>query len=326
MMFAIALAGNSSQCLSIAKTDNRSAKVQSSGQVAVPGTPSSSAIPKWQKEAGAKMNFSVASVKQNTTDPSKARPHSNFPLGNGNAYSATGGFFDVTNFPLFNYIMFAYKVDGSQWESLRSHLPKWVISDRFDIEARGPVGATKDQMRLMLQSLLEDRFKLTTHYETRDLPVFKIVLAKSGKTGPRLQPHSSASPCPSTNVPGRTPGVPATVQGDYPAVCGAVIGWVSPEAPGRWRWGGRNVPMDAILEQFTGALDRPVVDQTGLSGTFDFFLEFTPDEPASPDFKPDPTGPTFVEAVRDQLGLKLEPQVAPVDVFVVDHVEHPSPN
>jgi len=77
-----------------------------------------------------------------------------------------------------------------------------------------------------------------------------------------------------------------------------------------------------------GPLSRPVLDQTGLSGTLDFVIEWTPEfnGPPPPNFQPDPSGPTFLEALKEQLGLKLQPQTGPVDVLVIDHVEEPSPN
>ena len=98
------------------------------------------ATPQWQIDAGGKMAFDVASVKPNDSD---ARAYSNFPLGPGDVYSSNGGLFSATNFPLVNYIFFAYKVTSNQEESLRSQLPKWVLSERFDIEAVStPSGAT----------------------------------------------------------------------------------------------------------------------------------------------------------------------------------------
>ena len=98
--------------------------------------------------------------------------------------------------------------------------------------------------------------------------------------------------------------------------------------------GYRNVTMALVAEQMPGfaRLDRPVIDQTGLTGNFDFLMEFTPERPPSvPErlgFDPSPptSGPTFLEALREQVGLKLVSQKGPVDVAVIDHVEHPSEN
>jgi uncharacterized protein (TIGR03435 family) len=103
------------------------------------------------------------------------------PLGPGDVYPPNGGVFSGTNVPLISYIYFAYKVTGSQFQLLLPHLPKWVLTDRFDIEARANGNPTKDQMRMMMQSLLADRFKLSMHYETQELPAFALVLANPEK-------------------------------------------------------------------------------------------------------------------------------------------------
>jgi uncharacterized protein (TIGR03435 family) len=100
-----------------------------------------------------------------------------------------------------------------------------------------------------------------------------------------------------------------------------------------FRAGARNVPMELIASSMTGGvsgLNRPVLDRTGLTGKFDFAIEFSPqpDVPSAPgaNFRPDPTGPTFMEALKEQLGLKLEPLTGPFDALVIDNVEEPSAN
>jgi hypothetical protein len=126
-------------------------------------------MPDWQMAAGGKMEFDVASVKQNKSGlpPSGSHPHSNVPLYPGSAYSPNGGLFSATNEPVGFYISFAYKLDYLQLQFVVLGLPAWANSDRFDIEARAQGNPTKDQMRVMIQSLLADRFKLVAHYETR---------------------------------------------------------------------------------------------------------------------------------------------------------------
>ena len=107
-----------------------------------------------------------------------------------------------------------------------------------------------------------------------------------------------------------------------------------PTAPGRVRWGARNVTIGLIANALAdwGRLDRPVLDQTELAGTFDFTHEWTPefDRPFSPDGGPVTlsvsSGPTFLEALRQQLGLKLQPQKSTIEVLIADHVERPSDN
>jgi uncharacterized protein (TIGR03435 family) len=283
----------------------------------------------WQIDAGGKMAFDVASVKQNRSGD---MPSSNFPLGPGAVYSPNGGLFSATNQPLIVYIRFAYMVTAYQLQVLQPEVPKWVNADRFDIQARVQGNPTKDQMRLMMQALLADRFKLTIHNETRQLPVLAVVLVKPGKTGPQLQPHSeAASPCSTTTAIPQAPGSAPPVAGGLPASCGGTL--VMPASvPGRVRWGARNATMGYIANSFNGMVpsDRPMLDRTGLTGNFDFLLEFTPELsgplPPGPTLQPDPNGPPFLEALRDQLGLKLESQTGPVDVLVIDHVEEPSAN
>ena len=122
------------------------------------------------------MAFDVASVKPNKSD---APANSRFPMGPGDAYVPDGGLFSASNQPLIVYLRFAYKLGQSDLLDL----PAWVYNDRFDIEARAQGNPTKDQTRLMMQSLLADRFKLTKHTETRTRPVFDLVLSKAGEPG-----------------------------------------------------------------------------------------------------------------------------------------------
>ena len=278
------------------------------------------------------LSFDVASVKPSRSD---GEPYSNFPLGPGDVYVPNGGFFSATNQPLITYIFFAYKVKGNQAKYLRNELPGWVSTEQFDIQARAAGSRTKDQMRLMMRSLLADRFKVVIHHETRQVPVMAVVLAKPGKPGPELQPHPADSLCmsrsPAPSAPGQAQQPPQAAAGRLPALCGGIY-YVQPSEPGRVSVGARNVMIAFILDSLSGVtvLDRPFSDQTGLSGTFDFTLEWTPEldrlPPPDVDFHPDPNGPTLQQAMREQLGLKLESQKGQVDVIVVDHVERPSGN
>ena len=260
--------------------------------------------------------FEVASVKPSRSD---VPPHANNPLGPGNVYSPYGGFFQAINFPLYSYILFAYKIMGNQEQFLRPQMPSWVMTERFDIEARAEGDPDKDQMRLMMRSLLADRFKLALHYETRQVPVFTIVLSKSGKTEPGLQPHPEDSSCATAPQASQN-----QVAGRFPALCGGLFP-MPPGAPGHQRFGARNVTMGFIANQLSamGQLERPVIDRTGLGGNFDFAVEWAPELPGA---EPDPSGPTFLEALKDQLGIRLESQKGPAEVIVLDHVERPSEN
>ena len=267
--------------------------------------------------------------------PSKSNdpPDSSFPLGPGDAYTPTGGLFTAGNQPLIAYIGFAYKLRESDLPGLQN----WVYNDRFDIEARTQANPTKAQMRLMMQSLLADRFKLAVHTATKQGPVFALVLSKPGKTGPQLQRNAepcSTTPTPQTlaAAPPTAPSAPLSISGLQlpPFPCGN-IGQIPASAPERGRIGGRGVTMGRIAgflkNPYTG-VDRPVLDRTGLTGTFDSSLEWSiePDPAQPPGSQPVDTGSTFLQALQEQLGLKLKSTTGPVDVLVIDHVERPTEN
>jgi bla regulator protein BlaR1 len=136
------------------------------------------AIAALRAESAASQAFDVATVKLNdsvTQDSSM-----NVPLGPEDVY--TGGLFSGTNVRLISYIYFAYNLTGNQFQVLMPQLPKWVITDHFDIQARAEGNPNKAQMRLMMQSLLADRFKLAVHFETRQLPSTASALAISSAT------------------------------------------------------------------------------------------------------------------------------------------------
>jgi bla regulator protein BlaR1 len=302
------------------------------GALALPAGQSPT-VPQWQIEAGGKMTFDVTSIKQNK---SSDHPYSNFPLSPGAVYSPNGGLFTATNFPLIAYIAFAYNLTNDQLfqlQRLLPQLPKWIATDRFDIQARAQGNPSKDQMRLMIQSLLADRFKLAIHNDIKQGPVYALAPLKPGKTGSQLQSHSDG-PCATTPSPASgtvAPTSPTDRVTQFPTVCGGIVP-MHASAPGRMRIGARNVTMRMIADFLTGPLtgvDRKVVDRTGFTGAFDFDIEWALDParaPSDSSFQPDLTGPAFVDALKEQLGLKLESQTGPVDVLVIDRVEEPSPN
>jgi uncharacterized protein (TIGR03435 family) len=287
---------------------------------------SRSSVPDWQIAAGGKMAFDSASVKRNTTPP-PSRVGFNFPLGPGDIYSPNRGNFSAMNLPLVTYISFAYKITANQERFLNSQLPKWAMTDRFDIMAHAQGNPTKDQMRLMMQALLADRFKLTAHYETRQVPVYALVMDTAGELGPLLQRHPDDSPCSTTPaMPSPAPNTrqPQLLDRRFPPECGGVVD-MPPSAPGRTRAGARNITMELIASSMGSGLDRPVVDRTGLTGRFDIALEFIPRDdharPAASNSQPTPAGPTFVQALKEQLGLRLEPQTGPVEFLLIDYIE-----
>jgi uncharacterized protein (TIGR03435 family) len=251
----------------------------------------------------------------------------------------TGGLF-TGNLPLVTYIAFAYKLslDHEQEKLLLDSLPKWAAKQMFAVHARASSGnPTKDQYRLMMRSLLANRFKLVSHLEQRRVPVFALILVKPGTPGPNLRQHSSGPPC---NVPasenGSVPlsdsGTPAGGSDSFPFNCGSFNLLVRPN--NMVLTGSRDVTMAALAMWLSGSgpadLDRTVVDQTGLDGRFDFSLKwaYVPagSSPSDTAHQPEFMGLTFKRALNEQLGLNLKPTIAPVDFFVVDHIETPSPN
>ncbi len=266
-------------------------------------------------------SFDVASVKPSAPG---SQTYSNFPLGPGDAYVPNGGLFETTNFPLATYIFFAWQIQGNQGQSLVPQLPRWVMTDRFDIQARVDGNPGKNEMRLMMRALLADRFKFAMHTETREVPVLAIVLAKPGKLGPALRLHPEGAPCLTKIAPPnpQTPGeLFQTVDGGFPLVCNGIVG-MTPNTSGRVRSGARNITMEFLANYLSGegTFGRPVIDATALKGVYDFAIEWTPQGTPSPgsNFTPDLSGPTFEQAISHQLGLKLESRRAAMQVLVVD--------
>lgn len=183
--------------------------------------------------------------------------------------------------------------------------PDWIESDHYDILALTPgqTRPSRDEQMAMLRKLLEDRFKLTFHREQKEFSIYALEIAKDG---PKLKNTTLNPTDPTTVGPGMV----------YPQKI------VMP---------ARNATMNDFASLLQRAvLDRPVVDMTGLTGRYDFSLEWAPDEsqfggelpPASADA---PSPPLF-EAIQQQLGLRLEARKGPVSAIVIDQVEHPSPN
>ena len=276
------------------------------------------------------IEFAVAAIRINTSQ----RDPTFIPAdGKAGGKDRTGGYFSATNQPLWNYIEFAYPT--FELRSILRQLPDWTRRLSYDIQARADGNPTKDEMRLMMQSLLADRFGLVMHLETQQGPVYAIQLAKPGALGRHLRPHQPNPPC-ADLVDGGNPDSVATVPGGFPIICGD---WtiLRPAVPGDLRRGARDISMESFAEDISAweVLDRPVVDQTGLSGTFDYVLEFMPEArgaappgppPAPGMAKPDGMGTILEVALRQQLGLKLVRSTAPVTRFVIDRILPPSAN
>jgi uncharacterized protein (TIGR03435 family) len=261
--------------------------------------------------------FEVASIKRNTSG-----------TGMMSIQMAPGGRLDFVNVPLRNLIVRAYQVQPFQVIGG----PAWVANDRFDVIAKPEGDATPAQANLMLRALLADRFKLVVRTETRELPVYHLVKARAdGQLGPELKP--AAVECgPGTRGRGAPPAAGPGGPGPLPGAATGAAGCQMMMTPGRLRVGGQ--PISALASALANQLGRPVIDKTGLSGSFDLALSFMPDggregragtPPPGVPLPPavDPDAPSLFTALQEQLGLKLESERGPVDVLVIDSVAQP---
>jgi uncharacterized protein (TIGR03435 family) len=221
--------------------------------------------------AGERPEFEVASIKPNTSENgrSSAKP------GPTEIY--------LENTSLRKCIALAYNVSEDRDNALSA--PDWLNFERYDIAAKYPAGTPLEQVRVMLQNLLADRFKLKLHRESKEVPIYALVAAKNG---PKL----------AASAPG-TQGSISMSQGHL---------------------SGKAVPVAALADRLSGPvfqLGRPVMDRTGISGLYDFTLDWGSDDSA----------PSLFTALQEQLGLRLEAQKGPVEVLVVDSIDRkPSPN
>jgi uncharacterized protein (TIGR03435 family) len=276
-------------------------------------------MPDWQKKAGGAMQFDVASVKLNKDN--NPRRSTNFALDPSDFYENPGGLLRANDWRVEAYIGFAYKLAGNQADILERQLPEWALTERFDIEAHVDGAPTKDQMRLMMQALLKDRFKLALHFENREVPVLVMELTKPGKLGPNLRPSPAGSTCADPAPP------------DFAGVgCGGIGGGPS-KIQGCRFLGARNIPMKLFVESIPelGPLDRPVLDRTGLTGNYDFRLDFLFQSnsqlpPGAGNSSPDCSAPSIITALKEQMGLKLTLGKGPIEQVVIDHIEHPTAN
>jgi uncharacterized protein (TIGR03435 family) len=211
--------------------------------------------------------------------------------------------------------------------------PAWIGTDSFDIVAKVPTDATKEQVNQMIQRLLVERFGLGYHMEIRELPVYEMVVAKGGL---KMKEVSSAEGAPALsatqpNTPPPQAGggsgplslVPDKNGGQElaPGVPGMVL--MRPKATGERRVTARMQPVSKLLPLIQRSLGRAVVDKTGLTGTYDFNLDFADTPPSGQAGSAEPTadaGPPLAAALESQLGLRLESRKDPLDVLVVDKV------
>jgi bla regulator protein blaR1 len=232
--------------------------------------------------------------------------------GGGFVGRQPGGRFTAQGATLQDIIVFAYRLQSYQIVGG----PAWLNKDRWDISANGGPTSPEDEL-VALQRLLADRFSLTIHRETQQLPVFTLVLARSdGRLGPQLV--RSPVDCAAMRAEAAKTGV---IPPDARRLCN-VQGRI-----GSIRMGGS--PLSEFIQILAERLQRTVVDRTGLAGPWDLTLTYTP-EPSqiapgalAPGDQPtiDPNGPSIFTAVQEQLGLKLEATRAPVEVLVIDRAE-----
>jgi uncharacterized protein (TIGR03435 family) len=252
--------------------------------------------------SGATPQFDVAVVKPNrSSDP----PTSRFPLGIGDAF-VPGGIFAATNQPLIAYLRFAFKL--GDLEGLRP----WVSVQRFDIEGRAESTSSKDDMRLMMQGLLKERFGLRFHTEPHTATGLGLRVVRRTVLGPNLR-RADPAKCAS----GRSD--------DKELIPCGRIGPSTPTAPGHDRISARSIPLSRFATFITNpatGIDRPVFDQTELAGLFDLDVEWTIDADSGFDHGKAEVGDlTFAQAMNDQLGLKVIRSKGTFEILRIDRIE-----
>jgi uncharacterized protein (TIGR03435 family) len=260
--------------------------------------------------------FDVVSIKPNTSG-SLARSIGPQPGG-----------FGGLNVSARELIAYAYGISQNAAAVQIVDGPAWLDGERFDVDARLATRLAPAQYPPLLQRMLADRFRLQVHRETRTLPVFALVAARADRSaGPGMR--ANPIDCEARRAAARAAGGPPPLTGsgttppDRP-VCALRI------MPGAMR--GAAVSMSMLATYLGGVAGRQVIDRTGIAGTFDIDLDWTPDastlpDPTRPDSKPvDANGPSLFTALQEQLRLKLEADTAPLEVVVIDRLERPEAN
>ncbi len=251
------------------------------------------------QDVAARPKFEVASIRRN------ARGDPGVRIG-----AIARARFDADNVWLRFLIEYAWDVRDFQL----SGGPGWAASDRYDIRAAKPASAGLAETRLMLQTLLEDRFQLKLHREMKETQVYALVAAKGGG-------HLPASSC--------IVSAPAPPDPKVADICGGMTTSLHSVA-------GNGISMAELAMALSNALQRPAIDKTGLTGRFDVHVEWTADQ-STPGFvapglapapagQADPNGKSIFTAIQEQLGLKLESTKGPVEFLVIDRLERPSEN
>ena len=290
------------------------------------------ATPAAAQSAAAATAFEVASVKPSNPDP-------NNPLSMvGMILPQPGGRLTATNAPLRMLIMTAYEL---QQEAQLVGGPPALLTAKYDINAKAAGGVTLGQKELspLLRTLLADRFKLKTHTESRELPVYDLVLArKDGRLGPDIKP--SKSDCSKADEINAEAGA-AVAQGDLSKLLsGATVPCtIVPNVAGgplNMSMHGDGQEMKQVVELLSQLTGRTVRDKTGLTGRYDFDMKLDlqmvlalaqragANIPSAAANIPQSDGSSLTTALSDQLGLKLESERAAVNVVIIDSVEAPT--
>jgi uncharacterized protein (TIGR03435 family) len=266
--------------------------------------------------------FDVASVRPSTQD--LVLKGADFLNPASDAAPQPGGLFSW-NVQLPWLINFAYDLRSAQARrEARQALPRWAQDDWFTIEARAEGNPSRDDVRQMVRSLLEDRFQFAAHIEKREAQVYAIVLAKAGSG---LKPHVEGASCAVSSSQAdemKYPHLSPSYQA-VPAHCGIFGRELGPG--GEHRLEMLNVTMQQMADSLGLGLPLLVVDKTGLAGRYDAVFDFGPDDVRPNADSPDAIGlPPLPGALEKQLGLKLVKQNAQVDSLVIDHIERLSEN
>ncbi len=266
--------------------------------------------------------FDAASVRASTQELSLKG--ADFLNPAGNAAPPPGGLFSW-NVQLPWLINFAYDLRSSQTRrQAREALPKWAQESWFTVDARAEGKPSRDDVRQMVRSMLEDRFQLAAHIEKREGQVYALVMAKQGLG---LKPHPEGASCTLSSSQideNKFPNVNPSYEA-VPARCGVFGRELS--HGGEHRLELLNVTMQQIADALGLGLPLSVVDKTGLAGRYDAVLDFGPDSAETNADSSETIGlPPLPGALEKQVGLKLVKQNAPVDTFVIDHIEKLSDN
>lgn len=276
-----------------------------------------------------RLAFDVASVRQNI---STEKASSNIAMDRVVDVSPISGTLVARNEPFIAYMIFAYSIHVSEfYGGLLKSLPKWAVEDRFDVTAKtDKPDPSKEDIRAMTQTLLEERFAFKGHREKRKISAFLLELSKNARFGPGLRASEQAEACrPLANT--RVPtGRASEAIGLWPATCGDGADAVLPGPQRMHRTGGRDMTMPEIASWLSGIadLDLQLIDGTDLKGKYDFILDCVPEHeglPPAVDEHVD-AGPSCRQAITDQLGLHLKKGEGQASFFIVDQVEPLTPN